>query len=217
MTITASKKATAIVAEMEKKKVELGNFLNNLNSKLSKEKARLFGRYEEEPEMPNMAQIMLMKQFTSSEDSPEIKRKEHQVAAVDLLQVQHQATRGSSDVSNKKAPTPQIGSVQSSPLLSATRKDEVTLSGKIDPENLANSRFSLAVMPIETSVYHRQQNVTFNDSPSIVQERISAQGHDRLSNYARSSGEKKDQTMISQNYMSFIDTHPKETNRKIML
>ena len=134
--------------------------------------------------------------------------------ATDLLQVTHQATRGSSDVSNKKVATPAgDGSNQSSPLLSASRKDNVTLSGKLDPQNLNRSRFSLAVVPLESSVFNKQPNVTFNDSPTIVEEKMNAEITDRLSNYIRQSG-KKDQSVISQYYMSIVDNHPKETQRK---
>jgi len=50
-----------------------------------------------------------LKQFTS----PELKPK--QTIGTDLLQVEHQATRGSSDVSIKKVATPVEGSNQSSP------------------------------------------------------------------------------------------------------
>ena len=158
----------------------------------------------DEETSPKMAELILLKQFTS----PELKPK--QTIGTDLLQVEHQATRGSSDVSNKKVATPVEGSNQSSPLLSATRKDDVMLSGKIP----AQSRFSLSPVPIDVSLYPKQ-NVTFNESAIVERERIESPIDARLS-YMRPSSSKRNQHDVNYSYMTVIDNHPKEIVGKLI-
>lgn len=147
---------------------------------------------------------MLMKQFTS----PELKEMPERV---DLLHVQNQATRGSSDVSNKRVATPQGGSNQSSPLLSARKQEALPTSTRLS----AQTGLKLNPIPLVTSIYQKlPTHVSFNESPILeVQESMTPQIEGRLS-MMRPSAIRNNLSILSQAYMSVVDELPKETISK---